>query len=79
VAGKAISSGRTGTGGSALEKAETQLLQRSVPQTQADHTDNDPLVARIDQARIALGQGDSAGSVRIINQILSGEAPGLAD
>ena len=76
-ANQSIASGQTGAAQEALEQAETQLLQRSVPQTQTDYTSTDPVVAQISQARQALGNNDRAGATQIINQILASGAPEL--
>lgn len=72
-----IVKGKTGTADEALEQAETQILQRSVAQTQTDYASNDPVVAQIEQARQALGHHDKAGATQIINQILASGAPEL--
>lgn len=72
-----MAAGKTGTADEALEQAETQILQRSVPQTQTDYASNDPVVAQIEQARQALGHHDKAGSTQIIDQILASNAPEL--
>jgi len=74
-----LAAGQTGTAEAALEQAETNILTRSVPQTQTDYTSQNPVVARIDQARQALGDGDKSGSMRIISQILASNAPELTD
>jgi len=76
-ANQSIASGQTGTAEEALEQAETQILQRSVPQTQTDYTSTDPVVAQIAQARQALGNNDTAGATQMINQILASGAPEL--
>ena len=78
-ASQSIASGQTGTANEALEQAETQILQRSVPQTQVDYSSNDPVVAQIEQARQALGNHDNNGATQIINQLLSSGAPELND
>jgi hypothetical protein len=74
---QAISAGQTGTADEALEQAETQLLIRSVPQTQTNYTSGDPVVMQIDQARTALGENDNALASQVINQILASNAPEL--
>ena len=60
-------------------QAETQILQRAVPQIPADYTSTDPVVLQIDQARQALGNNDTAGATQRINQILASGAPELND
>ena len=79
AASQSIASGQTGTGEEALEQAETQILQRAVPQIPADYTSTDPVVLQIDQARQALGNNDTAGATQRINQILASGAPELND
>jgi hypothetical protein len=76
---KSLATGQTGTTDEALEQAETNLLDRSVPQTQTDYTSADPVTSQIEQARIALGSGDIAGTEKIINQILASNSPELSD
>jgi len=51
----ALQAGRTGEAQEALEQAETQALDRSVPQSEGTMPITDPLVTRISQARWALG------------------------
>jgi hypothetical protein len=79
AAKQSLATGQTGTADEALEQAETHLLTRSVVATQADATSQDPVVAEISQARQALGSGNKAGTLQIINQILASNAPELAD
>jgi hypothetical protein len=79
AANQSIAKGQTGTADEALEQAETQILQRSVPQTQTDYTTQDPVVAQIGQARTALGNHDNAAATQTINQILASNAPELND
>jgi hypothetical protein len=79
AANQSIASGQTGTADEALEQAETQILQRSVPQTQVDYSSQDPVVSQIEQARTALGNHDNAGATQAINQILASNAPELND
>ena len=78
AANQAISSGQTNTANEALEEAETQLLQASVPATQTDYTSHDPVVTQIGQARQALGNNNPSGATQIINQILASGAPELS-
>lgn len=76
---QSIASGATGTADEALEQAETQILQRSVPQTSTDYVSQDPVVMQIGQARQALGNHDKAAATQTINQILASNAPELND
>lgn len=67
----ALMAGQTGQAQQSLEMAETRLLSRSVPQGQTDSLSNNPRVAEIENARHALGNGDKAGAVQMIDQALS--------
>ena len=51
--------------------AETRVLNRSVPHTQVNYVSNDPLIGKIAQALQALGTGDNAQALRIIDGALS--------
>ena len=79
AAGQSLAAGQTGTADEALEQAETQILTRSVPQTQASYASQDPVVGQIEQARTALGSNDRNGALQIINEILASNVPELAD
>jgi hypothetical protein len=79
AAEQSLATGQTGTADEALEQAETQLLTRSVLATQADAVSQDPVVTQISQARQALGSGNKAGTMQIINQILASNAPELVE
>jgi hypothetical protein len=74
---QAIGAGQTGTADEALEQAETQILTRTVPQTQTDYASADPVVAQIEQARAALGSNDNAQASQVITQVLASNAPEL--
>jgi hypothetical protein len=76
---QAIGAGQTGTADEALEQAETQILTRTVPQTQTDYASSDPVVAQIEQARMALGSNDAAQASQVINQVLASNAPELTE
>ena len=75
----AIKTGNTGTAEEALEQAESALLDRSVVPSQTNYASDNLFVQTIDQARMALGAGDRAKAVAIINQMLSSGAPELQD
>ena len=62
--------GRTGEAQQSLEMAETRSLDRSILQTQLDQRSDSPLVARIAEARHALGAGDRAHALQIIDGAL---------
>lgn len=80
VAGqRALSNGQTDTADEALEQAESRILTRSVPQTQTDYASSNPLVAEIEQARVALGNHDKARASQLLGQMLASNAPELMD
>jgi hypothetical protein len=76
---QSLANGQTGTADEALEQAETNILDRSVPQTQTDYTSEDPIVSRIEAARTALGSNDIATTKSIVNGILASGSPELSD
>ena len=69
---------QTGTADEALERAETNILQRSVIATRANDPSQDPVVAQIEQARQAIGRHDLQGAQATIQQILGSNAPELS-
>jgi hypothetical protein len=64
--------GRTGQAQQALEMAETRALDRSVAQGQTDVPSHSELISRIGDARRALGSGDRAHAIQLIDSALSG-------
>lgn len=76
---QSLANGQTGTADEALEQAETNILDRSVPQTQTDYTSGDPIVSQIESARSALGSNDIASTKSIVNSILASGSPELSD
>ena len=66
----ALLQGRTGEAQQALEMAETRALDRSVPLFQTNMPSRTPLVDTIGKALNALGAGDRAGAVQLIEQAL---------
>jgi hypothetical protein len=66
----ALVAGHTGEAQQSLEMAETRALDRSIPRSQLDYRSGSALVARIAEARHALGDGDRAHAVRIIDGAL---------
>lgn len=62
--------GITGAAQQSLEMAETRALDRSVPRSQVDYRSESALVARIAEARHALGDGDAARALQIIDGAL---------
>ena len=70
AARQALASGQTGVAQQALEQAETRQLDRSVAPSRANDAISGPVVSEISQARQALGNGDQAGAIRIIDALL---------
>jgi hypothetical protein len=66
----ALLQGRTGEAQQALEMAETRALDRSVPLFQTNTPSRNPLVDKINQALQALGTGDRARTVQLIESAL---------
>jgi hypothetical protein len=64
--------GRTGQAQQSLEMAETRALDRSVLQDQASVPSNSQLITHINDARHALGGGDSVGAIAFIDLALAG-------
>ncbi len=71
AAQRALTLGRTGEAQEALERAESRLLDRSVPPSRADAPSAQPVVAEVGDARRALAAGDRARSQQIIGEVLS--------
>lgn len=69
-ADRAITLGRTGEAQEALERAESRLLDRSVPPSRAGEPSEQPLVSMVGDARRALVSGDRAGAQRLIAEAL---------
>jgi hypothetical protein len=67
----ALATGQTGKAQQALEMAETRLLDRSTPLFQTGDPSRNPLIARIGEARRALGTGDVSGSMRLLDQAIA--------
>jgi hypothetical protein len=63
--------GRTGQAQQSLEMAETRALDRSVPQHQANLPIDSRFVSQISDARRALGNGNSAHAIELIDLALS--------
>jgi len=63
--------GRTGQAQQSLEMAETRALDRSVPQGQTDTASSSRLIARIRDARHALGGGNSSQAIELIDLALA--------
>jgi hypothetical protein len=67
----ALVAGRTGEAQQALEMAETRMLDRSVPPSGIAVPSDSNTVARITDARNALGGGDTANAIRLIDLALA--------
>jgi hypothetical protein len=67
----ALVAGRTGQAQQSLEMAETRALSRAVPHDQTNTPSDNPLVARIRDARLALGSGDKAHAIQLIDLALA--------
>jgi len=67
----ALTAGRTGQAQQSLEMAETRALDRSVAQGQTNTPSDSQLVARIRDARHALGSGDRTHAIQLIDLALS--------
>lgn len=68
---RALNRGQTGLAQESLERAETAMLQRSVPVNQADSPDQMPDVMQVKAARDALANRDVAGAKRAVAAALS--------
>ena len=66
AASSALMAGQTGKAQEALEDAETQALDRSVPYNAGGQPVTDPVVSDISQARQALGIKDIAGALNAV-------------
>lgn len=71
AARSALLAGRTGQAQQSLEMAETRALDRSVPQGQTNTPSDSPVVARIRDARLALGSGDRRQAIELIDRALT--------
>ena len=72
VAREALAAGRTGQAQESLEMAETRVLDRSVAPSQAGVPSGSAMAATIRDARLALGAGDRARALMLIDQALAG-------
>jgi len=68
----ALVAGHTGQAQQSLEMAETRALDRSVGQGQTKTPSDSALVGRIRDARHALGGGDRAHAIQLIDFALAG-------
>ena len=75
----ALAAGRTGEAQEALEMAETRTLSRSTAPTDARTPSRSSFVGKIADARTALGHKDRNGTMRILDDLLSGTNEASAD
>jgi len=61
--------GKSGEAEQALEMAESRLLNRSVVPSTAGNPIGDPLVSLLSQARQAIGSGDTASAMQLLDQL----------
>jgi hypothetical protein len=74
----ALAAGHTGEAQSALEMAQTRMLDRSVPLGQTDNPSDNPTIGQISQARQALSARDRNTCMQFIQAaITSATAQGL--
>ncbi len=65
----ALSAGKTGLAQEALEMAETQMLHRSMMPGLPPQPADQPMVATIRDARMALGRGNTAAALSILQAL----------
>ncbi len=74
AARNSLDAGKTGEAQQSLEMAETRLLNRSVPRSEADTPSTDPVVAQITQALRALAAGDNPRCLSLIGAAIPNAA-----
>ena len=67
----AMAAGRTAEAASALEMAQTRMLDRSVPLGQTGNPSDNPTIVQITQARQALAANDRAASLQAIQAAIA--------
>jgi hypothetical protein len=72
----ALATGQTGKAQQALEMAETRLLDRSTPLFQTDNPSRNPLIKQIGDARRALGSGNRAQAMKLLDEAIAMGAKG---
>jgi hypothetical protein len=65
---------QTGLAQSAMEMAETRMLDRSVMPSRANEPDTAPGIRELHQARDALGRGDLNGASQLITEAMNAHA-----
>ena len=71
AADRALARHQTGAAQEALERAETRLLDRSVPQGQGNTPDQDPRIQQVNSALQALGNRNYVGARQSIQQAMN--------
>lgn len=71
---RSLAAGHTGQAQEAMERAESRLLDRSVDPSRVATPAADPLVGTIAEARRALGAGDRARAMHLLDTALAGPA-----
>jgi hypothetical protein len=71
AADRALARHQTGEAQEALERAETRLLDRSVPAGQGNMAESDPLLTQIRDARMALAHRDVSAARNSIQQAMN--------
>lgn len=74
AARSALVTNQTGKAQEALERAQTRLLDRSVPLGKTNQPSTDPRVAVISKALQALGNNDRAGALSAVDDLLRRDA-----
>jgi hypothetical protein len=78
AAQSALVAGRTGEARESLERAQTRMLDRSVPMGQTNSPSDNPTIGQISQALQAIGARDRASCLRFIQAAIeSASAQGL--
>jgi hypothetical protein len=67
----AIAAGRLGEAQEAIERAESRVLDRAVRPSKAGQPSQQKLVRQLSDARQALGAGDKAGALRLLEAALA--------
>ena len=70
----AIAVGRLGEAMEAIERAESRVLIRSVRPSRAAVPSDQAVVRMLADARLALGQGDRAGALAMLAEVLASPA-----
>ncbi len=71
AADRALARHQSGAAQEALERAETRMLDRSVPQGQGNAPDQDPRIGQVNSALQALGNRNYAGARQSIQQAMN--------